>query len=273
MADVVSPVAIASGSRHSRKKTVENWDDDFDYGSFKPASKSSTRARPTVTTTSKQGRASPDSIVSSWDDSPPQTSISAHPMTSRARTEPPTSARVDARAPQLGSLRHSPFHTAGLPQPSVLSPRSQYFEAGVSPDQGLSRSKTSAASPAATRQKLIKRHPSASVISMAQPDRSTSSLSSTGPLNRSSPHLPQSPSSEIMPPPPLPAGLERRWSKGKQRPARLDGVRVSSIPFSPSQEAMRDGERKPGFWKRFSGLPAGDKRCELGSTHDVKRLR
>lgn len=266
MADVVSPVAIASGSRHSRKKTVENWDDDFDYGSIKPAFTSSTGAAYVVTAESKQGRASPDSIVSSWDDSPPQTALSSHHMVTRAKTEPSALARLEGRAPHFGPPRHSPSHTAGLPRPSVLSPRNQQFDINIPPESGLSRSKTNATPAAAGRQKLIKRHPSTSFVVMAQPDRSTSSLSSTAHTNRSSPHLPRSPSSGRMPPPPLPLGLERRKSRGKQKAGRPDGVRISSIPFSPSQEGIRDGERKPGFWKRFSGMPAGEKRCELRLT-------
>lgn len=261
MADGVSPLAIVNGSRHSRKKTVENWDDDFDYGSFKPASSSSTRPS-TVTAKSKQGRASPDSIVSSWDDSPPQTSHAAHHMATRAKTEPLTQGRLDGRAPHLGPPRHSPSHTAGLPLPSALSPRSQNFDHPTSPESGLSRSSSSATAATTTRQKLIKRHPSASFIPTAQPDRSTSSLSSSTYANRSSPHLPRSPSSERMPPPPVPLGLGRRKSKGRSKTGRTDGVRVSNIPFSPSQEAMRDGERRASFWKRLSGMPAGDKRGE-----------
>lgn len=68
-----------------------------------------------------------------------------------------------------------------------------------------------------------------------------------------------------MPPPPVPTGLFRVKSKsrkGKEIAQTDDGVRVSNIPFSPSQDQLGEVEKKPGFWKRFSGMPM-EKRGEL----------
>lgn len=244
-----------TSGRHTRKKTAENWDDDFEFKlPSTTAAKSSTGSVPDENAQSSArripGRSSPtESIISSWDDSPP-----------RSAPVPMTHTRSNSKTPGVGLHlalpRHSPSQISALPSPSSASSSHRHSLASPLPpsDQaGLSRS--GMANPnAGARQKLVKRHPSTSFITTSHPSSSSTSVSSSY-VNRSSPHLPRMTSREAMPPPSIiPSGLERRKSKGKSRLAgRTDEVRESKIPFSPSQDTMREGERRPSLWKRLSG--------------------
>jgi hypothetical protein len=243
-------------TRHARKLTVENWDDDFEYiGPSKPKV-ASIKSKKDEDSRSGAGRASPTgSDVSCWDDSPPQAStcISSRNVTN-SRTLSKPSGGV-----HLGPPRHSPSHSPGLPSPISKARHRSLAAPPASAPPDMSRARSDSTGAAAAR-KLI-RHPSASFLFNASPGRSTSSLSLvTGP-NRSSPNLPRSPSSEAMPPPALPMMLNRKSSKGKPK-IRSDGVRKSGIPFSPSQEAMREMERRPSLWKRLSGKGSSEMKGE-----------
>ncbi|KAK8865978.1 hypothetical protein IAR55_001128 [Kwoniella newhampshirensis] len=148
-----------------------------------------------------------------------------------------------------------------------------------------------------TRNKLVKRHPSTSFIPV--PTRSTSatyhdlsaSMSFIPSANRSSPNLPHPPpvpplprstSGEQMPPPPLPGpshglGRSRSRSISKARSGGRQDVRVYNIPFSPSREDMQDKEvdeekqKRPGFWKRLSGIPTTSRDAAVHSSQHRRR--
>lgn len=252
-------------TRHTRNKTAENWDDDFDF--IPRSAKGSSAGLSTSTgpdenapsqATRIPGRSSPtDSIISSWDDSPPRSA----PMIPTRSASKASSAGLHLALP-----RHSPSHISALPSPSNSSSSNRHLASPIPAShdqQPLSRIESNNPS-TATGQKLVKRHPSTSFITTSHPSSATSVASYA---NRSSPHLPRMASREAMPPPPLPpAGLQRRKSKGKSRLAgRSDEVRVSNIPFSPSQEAMREAERRPSFWKRLSGATTPTSKRESGS--------
>ena len=152
--------------------------------------------------------------------------------------------------------------------PSV-SPSLGYAELGAPlPKPKGSRSFSPSLADKVISNKFVKRHPSASLV----PDSIPLDPSEYSPLNWSSvslPYsaLPRSDSSEQMPPPSLPAGLPR--IRTPARPTSTKFLRISSIPFSPSQEAIekkKGDSKRPDFWKRLSGAPyTGSKQGESRS--------
>ncbi|ORX36041.1 hypothetical protein BD324DRAFT_651945 [Kockovaella imperatae] len=224
MASSSTPSSSRPSSR-SRRKTAENWDDDFEFAlpskPRPPAIKLTSQkenepesSRPTPKS-ALLGRTSPDS-VSSWSDSPPRSPTRLAPRHPPISPRATTSASTDL--PRSSSTSEHPLLPHDVPLPPTVRRRSN------------SNSKT----------KLIKRHPSASFAPIVNP--STTSLSSLS--NHHNPQLRHAPSAEVMPPPPIPS----------RRPSSRSQVRVSGIPFSPSQDDMKEGKKK-GFWKRLSGVP------------------
>ena len=252
-APILADTPRQSKTRHARKPIVENWDDDFEYaGPSKPKAPSTKSLK--SENKLEAGRSSPtESIVSSWNDSPP-------PSTNLAALHTAAHARYLSKTlggPHLGPPRHSPSHSPGLP-PHLSKARHQSLAAPVSlVAPGMSRSRSGSTSAFAARK--LSRHPSTSFLPSPHLGHSASSISLVGNPNRSSPNLPRSSSSERMPPPALPLHLDRRPSKGKPK-IRSDGVRVSGIPFSPSQEALREAERRPSLWKRLSSKSTNEKK-------------
>lgn len=256
MTEASSTAPRQTKSRHARKPTVENWDDDFEYAG--PSKPRAVPAKPKKEGNQNvPGRSSPtESVVSSWDDSPPRST----PLASLCVPEHSRSFSKSAGNLHLGPPRHSPSHSPSLPSP-ISKARHQSLAAPSSfvlPEISRSRSGSTSASVA---RKLI-RHPSTSFLPTTQPGPSTSSLNLVSGSNRSSPHLPRSTSSERMPPPALPMALNREPGKGNQK-IRNEGVRVSGIPFSSKEETLREIERKPSLWKRFSGKGSSERysRC------------
>ncbi|WVQ97410.1 hypothetical protein IAU59_004523 [Kwoniella sp. CBS 9459] len=268
-----------------------------------------------------------------WDESPPRNKTRSTSTTSAVKTSglPSPSAKHERKKSSIPppltipppysntqQPRLSPSHTASLPALSPLplptsSSSSQLYQPllpsrsnsslGLAAQQAdpLIQSHTqprsrsgSTTTGTVTRNKLIKRHPSASFIPIPSrsasssfnlpsntffPNESDASLSSTSFINHSSPNLPQAPplpplprstSGEQMPPPPLPSGrlsgevilgVGRSRSRSKSRSGthnrQEQEVRVSGIPFSPSRDDMKEQvPKKPGFWKRLSGAPS-----------------
>jgi hypothetical protein len=233
-----------------RKPKAENWDDDFEFAA--PARKAKPRhVESRRDSLRDEGRLSPaDSQDGSWGDISPGPTRLALPHPGRSTQQTPIE--------EFPTLSVFPRTGAGLlPPPDGSPPRSR------------SRSGSDT-----IRHKLIKRHPSAS---FASPPLGALQPQPQSPIF--SRPLPRSDSGERMPPPPLPSGLVRSKSRSKSRSSTIKGgssadVRVSGIPFSPSTEQMRgnDGEKKPGFWKRLSGMPAerrGEYPLQCVSSHSA----
>lgn len=257
----------ATTSRAAKRSTApsENWDDDFDF-----TSRASSPARPKDTRRSSKPvplkrSGSFDSVVSLWDDSPPKPPAPIALLQSK-------SARLPAALSlSMSPPRHSPSSSSNLPSPvsygstPALSPPITSSVPVFDRRSSWARSDQSAGEPAA-KNRYLKRNTSASFIAPSHKGQSTSSLSSSSYTNRSTPHLPHKPSREMMPPPALPFGVNRSKSLNKRHSSQTskEEVRISGIPFSPSQEAMQaaDGKKK-GFWKRLSGSPSSE---QLGET-------
>ena len=253
-------------AKSSRRKAVdEDWNDDPDYD-LRPCSASSTI---------KNGqqsrlRSSPtESWYESWDESPPgsskaqlsQLSKAPSPLNLPAPTIPP---------PRLSPSRTSPLPTPRFPVPESSSATHQQLVQFASPSVGYAELGAPLSNPKESRSrfplvaekiisnKSVTRHPSRSLLPNSIPLDSSEYF----PLNRSSvsqPHssLPRSDSSEQMPPPSLPIRPPR--TQVQSRSASTEIVRISSIPFSPSQEAMekkKGDSKRPDLWKRLSGAPS-----------------
>lgn len=267
-----SPSSTPATPRHRRRKTAENWDDDFEFAlPTKSAKKPEGRKEGTDTWTgtgpSKGEVSSGSSWEESWDESPPGPS----------RHSPTQDRRISSRIPSAISIPHLPrsssSQASSLPSPGARLPPasktdSTFGEAASTENGDAIASKDRPRSGSSTKSKLVKRHPSSSVISppsVPQPlDRSR--LPASPPISNhdrpnsiTSPRpLPRSDSGERMPPPPVPSmpGRSRSNSKGKARADSRQEVRVSRIPFSPSIEQINTVEsRRPSFWKRLSGAP------------------
>ncbi|WWC86309.1 uncharacterized protein L201_001182 [Kwoniella dendrophila CBS 6074] len=262
---------------------IEDWDENWDESPPRPAP-----IIPIATHTRKKSSIPPPINIPSSSSSsrmnPPRLSPSHSNDLYIGGTSPiPSSSFSSPKQPLLPSKSHS---SIGLS--NVLHQQQQ---------QQLPRHRSgSTATNNVTKNKLIKRHPSTSFVPIPShsssnlalntglTNHSEASLSSVSLINRSSPNLPQnnnqgspslprSISGEQMPPPPLPQtnagsgggllGRARSRSKSKPRPESRQDIRISSIPFSPSRDDMKSAaqtkEKKPGFWKRFSGVPASER--------------
>ncbi|WVF70510.1 hypothetical protein IAT40_005300 [Kwoniella sp. CBS 6097] len=278
-----------------------------------------------------------------WDESPPKakpsstgssSGIHSHNFPSsaarheRKKSSIPPPLTIPPPYPDNHQPRWSPSHTASLPTPSPLPlptssssqlhqpllPSRSYSSLGLAAQaesksqiQSQPRSRSgSTTNGTNTRNKLIKRHPSASFVPIPNrsasssynlpsstyfPNDSDASLSSISFMIHSSPNLPHPPvpplprstSGEQMPPPPLPSepvpesglGLGRSRSRSKSKvgnEGKRQDVRVSGIPFSPSRNDMKEQPaKKPGFWKRLSGAPTVDR--EQGTPTGHRRRR
>lgn len=268
-------------SRSSRRKHVENWDNEYEIEvpSRRP---SSTAASLQTSKTIEKRRLSPAESWTSelWDESPPR----APTRVSQAKKSTKVPSPLNLHAPVVSPPRLSPSQTLPLTStypitpvdtastpnlPFPPPPALTYSQLGAPlPIPAGTRSRSTSTAATVSRNKLIKRHPSVStiLISTALPLALSHKSSSSLP-----PALPRSDSGERMPPPPLPSGLSRSKSKSKPRASSRDRARVSSIPFSPSQEGIRQSEevvKRPGFWKRLSGAPSvPEKRGELSFSH------
>ncbi|WWC66321.1 uncharacterized protein I206_100222 [Kwoniella pini CBS 10737] len=298
-----------SGSRRRPKPTQENWDDDFEFSLPKKAgSSSNSKSRvkdENVPLSTTRNESPTEDWDENWDESPPRP-LPPPIMTTqhqRKKTSIPPPISIPSSSSSRGPPRLSPSQTSSLsisPLPTAhsspqhpLLPSRSHSSAGLSLEQQPRlRSGSTTANGTIARNKLIKRHPSTSFVpilshSSSHVDLSAlseASLRSSNVANRSSPnlppgspYLPRSTSGEQMPPPPLPAGgilsRARSRSRSKVRPDSKNGVRVSSIPFSPSKEDMTDTEKekRPGFWKRLSGAPVTASKQNDGTTQHRRR--
>ena len=291
----MSSVASASSSKptlsrpqssRSRRKTAENWDDDFEFALPARQRPASARAQiettalskpsalvpsdPHAASTSKEGRASTPESPSSWSDQSPPRSPTVV-VARRTKASHLTPLNIASSPPRASQSR-----TSGLPTPEPRSASTSASDSFTLPNQPLlphpdappiPNYRQSPASGSALREhnKLIKRHPSATFTPMTDPDSSLTSLSSQNP---SSSHLRHAPSTEQMPPPPLPPGAQPAsmagGNTGRRPGSRGDGqIRVSNIPFSPSQDDMRSERKKKGIWKQLSDVsPEASDGCE-----------
>nr|XP_018267236.1 uncharacterized protein I303_01221 [Kwoniella dejecticola CBS 10117]OBR89394.1 hypothetical protein I303_01221 [Kwoniella dejecticola CBS 10117] len=298
-----------SSSRRRPKLSQENWDDDFEFTLPKKAGSSSTskcKAKDEDTPPSAiRAESSTEDWDENWDESPPRSPPApvapAQHQRKKSSIPPPidipssSSSRIPPRLSPShpSSLGASPLPTSfSSPQQRLLPSRSHSSIGISSGQQPRSRSGSTAATGTITRNKLIKRHPSSSFVpisshsssNIALSTPSETSLHSMNLVNRSSPNLPhnspslpRSTSGEQMPPPPLPTGgilgRARSRSKSKARPDSRNDVRISNIPFSPSKDDMKDKhtEKRPGFWKRLSGVPAASAERSDGTPQHRRR--
>nr|XP_031860848.1 uncharacterized protein CI109_003573 [Kwoniella shandongensis]KAA5527920.1 hypothetical protein CI109_003573 [Kwoniella shandongensis] len=286
-------------SSGGKARDVEDWDEEeeeenWDDSPPRPSAKfisvpitSSALAPTAVAGPSRQRQSSkpaPLSIPSNAYTQPPPRLSPSHSSSLPSPSPLPTSRTSTSLTAQQSMLSPRSNSSSALLSPTINEQQKQT----------LLRSRSGSTSTGTvTRNKLIKRHPSTSFIPIA-PNRSTSatfqqnrsesnaSLSSIALTNRSSPNLPHPPpgvpvsvpqiprstSGEQMPPPPLPGqihalGRSRSRSKSKTRSGSRQDIRVLNIPFSPSrndmQEAEEEKQKRPGFWKRFSGAPTSSR--------------
>ncbi|OCF73873.1 hypothetical protein I204_05718 [Kwoniella mangroviensis CBS 8886] len=321
-----------STSRRRSKPSQENWDDDFEF--TLPARKSTNKNSSIPSSKSSKGKGKDENVPipradspiedwdENWDESPPRPNLPQPNLLTKhggkkSSIPPPINIPSSSSTHRINPPRLSPSQSADLlisplptsfssPQQPLLPSRSHSsLSMGPSPDglqhqqsQHLPRLRSgSTTTSTVTRNKLIKRHPSTSFISIPNShsssnlalasglsNQSEASLNSMTMLNRSSPNLsqnspslPRSTSGEQMPPPPLPQanggilGRSRSGSKSKAKTGQE--VRVSNIPFSPSRDDMQEKgkEKRPGFWKRLSGAPTTGEHNEGTPQHRRRR--
>jgi hypothetical protein len=242
----MSTPPIASGSRPRKSSTpgrqpipimTENWDDDFEF--------------PTLALPKRKSPTQPDIGRLSLSSPRPYDSMSSDLHLPRS----PTSSGISGVSASSSALQL----VSGRPGPST----------------SVSNQRSRSGSTSATRNKLIKRHPSTSFLPVGSSSsvdvsttksppfpgaRSSYDLSRPAPTPPMPLPLPRSKSGEQMPPPPLPSGHSRQRSKSKSKPrpmSRQGEIRVSAIPLSPSSDQAQnvDPPRRPSFWKRLSGQP------------------
>jgi hypothetical protein len=254
-----SPTAMpfSTPPRSSRRKAeAENWDDDFEFAlSSRPSSKTSS----SQSKTAEKRRSSPvESLSEWWDESPPAPSRGRPAKAPSPLNLPAPTAQPPSLSPsQTTSLPPTPHTASRKPQIPFLSPPQAYAELGLpllTPN--ASRPRSNSAASTTTRNKLIKRHPSSSAIPIPiSPGNSRYPFGNSSLPSLPHPPLPRSDSGERMPPPPVPTSLTRTRQSQAKRFASRSEVRVSSIPFSLSQDAMREKEtevRRFSLWKRLS---------------------
>ncbi|WVR05938.1 hypothetical protein IAU60_002964 [Kwoniella sp. DSM 27419] len=326
-------------ARRRPKPQAENWDDDFEFSLPSSSKRASQPAGVTSSSSVKGKEKEKDenvplstgtkgrrqSLEEDWDedwDAPPTRASLPPVSTSSSRREQPRSIPLPPPLiiPSGGhSLppRLSPSHDPSLPttlsrdplsaglsyQQPLPASSSQHSAAGSehhrSRPSNTSRSRSGSTTSNPGKNKLVKRHPSASFVqipsrsssrnpsssSMAHDSGSSVSLSSLAfaagtprgmPDDRPPvPPLPRSTSGEQMPPPPLPKRYSMTYEQTRAESSPVEPtIRVSAIPFSPSRDDMRGKEKtkKAGFWKRLSGAPT-DEKDEPATPTQIRRKR
>lgn len=287
-----------STPQRQRQKTAEVWDEDFEFPTITIPKVKAKEPEPASTNNLGAGHeggveAGASSEDEDWDldveelDTSPVAGSSRLPSPTTGKRKSPESLGLNQLT--LGSPRASSSYSTDLPIPrsptasgvygssSVLQlisndPHQVKFEAQTS-----SKQRSRSGSVTASRNKLIKRHPSTSFIPLAS-SSSTDTLSKVPPLpiSRSSHNVSRldtgqkpihrSKSGEQMPPPPIPLmsmathhkTQSRQHQRTSSRPGSRQGeVRLSAIPLSPYNDQDRNMQytKKPGFWKRLSQQP------------------
>jgi hypothetical protein len=308
-----SAAARLPAPQRQRQKTAEVWDEDFEFPTITiPKGKGKEPELASATTITKAGTGDEEDVssVEDWDLEEPEEGSPAGP--SRLLPSPTTGKRKSPESLGLGELSlgsprasSSRYQDQLIPRSPTVPLHSPYTSvtdsssalqlvSGISnthQGQDISKQRTRSGSVTASRNKLIKRHPSTTFIPLAS-SSSSDTLSKVPPLpvSRSSYDVSRSDngqkpvhrskSGEMMPPPPVPKLTSHTRNLSKQRTSSRPGsrqheVRVSAIPLSPYNEQDRNVEhtKKPGFWKRLSGQPLiGEPKtspgtCELGYRH------
>lgn len=265
-------------------KVAEVWDEDFEFPTVaipKGKGKEVDHSAKKVVEQEEEGDDSSveDWTVDDWDASPPPAGPSRLPSPTTGKRKSPETLGLAQLS--LGSPRASSSQSADLPSPRSPSSSALLSDLSASgsalqlvrgaTSQDTSKQRDRSGSVGGTRNKLIKRHPSASFVPLSS-SASTDTLAKVPPLpaSRSSydvsrhDDLPRvihrAKSGEQMPPPPLPpfltASKPHIRARTSSRPTSRQGeVRVSAIPLSPSNEPNRrvSHGKRPSLWKRWSG--------------------